>query len=52
MDATDFLLGGVASMGATLFTNPLEVGVLVITLFNCRQVVLVLLREDVKMMKY
>lgn len=25
MDATDFLLGGVASMGATLFTNPLEV---------------------------
>ncbi|EAT42166.1 AAEL006262-PB [Aedes aegypti] len=25
MYATDFLLGGVASMGATLFTNPLEV---------------------------
>ncbi|XP_062544767.1 solute carrier family 25 member 35-like [Armigeres subalbatus] len=25
MDGTDFLLGGVASMGATLFTNPLEV---------------------------
>lgn len=25
MDVTDFLLGGIGSMGATLFTNPLEV---------------------------
>ncbi|XP_055619203.1 solute carrier family 25 member 35-like isoform X1 [Toxorhynchites rutilus septentrionalis] len=25
MDGTDFLLGGIASMGATVFTNPLEV---------------------------
>jgi hypothetical protein len=37
MDASDFVLGGFASMGATLFTNPLEVSFPATKLFQQSQ---------------